>query len=447
MTMTDVRVQIPGSQRSRETGAVSFNPRVASGIACEILEAFHDVSRPEAGGILLGRRTGDRIAIEDFEPVLCEHRFGPSFALSAEDLDGLRQSLAWFRGPESPGLEVLGCYRSHTREESSPDEGDCELLQRYFGVSGPILLILSPSLSGAITAELFRLREGALSHASEPCLFPPEDPMMMLEPVEDSVPLLHEQADSAATRPAEAEPQYTLPTRPTLPPARPRRTEIETVDTPARRNHYWLAAVAALSIAAAVVGYRSVAMQTSPPAPPPGRTASPAGNQVASQITPAKSSQPLTPAPAVVRPAASAKVTASTPAPISTVEQGVREAIGRWQRAQRSGDPNLIAACYTAQLDRYFHHHNLPVSAVLKSAEQNVAKYGRPAILRISDVTIMTLSEDKAIVSFRKHWQTLGPRVFAGEEQERITLVREQQSWKISSEEETKVYWTQRARG
>ena len=69
------------------------------------------------------------------------------------------------------------------------------------------------------------------------------------------------------------------------------------------------------------------------------------------------------------------------------------------------------------------------------------------SILRISDLTVIPVSEDRAVASFRKHWQTSGPRIFAGEEQERLIFVKAEDEWKIASEEETKVYWTQKPRG
>jgi len=53
------------------------------------------------------------------------------------------------------------------------------------------------------------------------------------------------------------------------------------------------------------------------------------------------------------------------------------------------------------------------------------------------------VSENRAIASFRKHWQTSGPKVFAGEEQERVTFIKAESAWKIASQEETKVYWSQ----
>jgi hypothetical protein len=65
------------------------------------------------------------------------------------------------------------------------------------------------------------------------------------------------------------------------------------------------------------------------------------------------------------------------------------------------------------------------------------ARYGRPDIYRISGIGITPVSETRAVATFRKHWQwrTLGRGRSAGEEDERMTLVRTQGVWRISSEQ------------
>ena len=206
----------------------------------------------------------------------------------------------------------------------------------------------------------------------------------------------------------------------------------------ASRNWTWVAAVAALTIAAAVLGYRSVGSTNAPTAP------------VAVPSTPAVPPTPVSdpiPAPAPVPATPIAADAALPPAVSPETERGIRNAIAQWERAVRSGDPNLIAACYSSQLDRYFNQQNPSNDEVRRAAVQSVARYGKTAILRISDLTLTPVSEGRAVASFRKHWQTSGPRIFAREEQERLTFVKSEDVWKIASEEETKVYWTHRPRG
>src|SRR5690242_15505844 len=98
---------------------VAMLRRVQDGIQQEVSEAFTAAPHrgAETGGILLGRRESDRIIVEDFEPVPCEHQFGPSYQLSESDRDLLRETLDWFRSGAQPELSVLGLYRSHTLPE------------------------------------------------------------------------------------------------------------------------------------------------------------------------------------------------------------------------------------------------------------------------------------------------------------------------------------------
>jgi len=66
------------SELAHRYPAVHFSTRVLEGVRAEVLEAFHAVPRrgAETGGILLGRIAVNGILVQDFEPVLCEHRFG-----------------------------------------------------------------------------------------------------------------------------------------------------------------------------------------------------------------------------------------------------------------------------------------------------------------------------------------------------------------------------------
>jgi hypothetical protein len=48
-------------------------------------------------------------------------------------------------------------------------------------------------------------------------------------------------------------------------------------------------------------------------------------------------------------------------------------------------------------------------------------------------------------VTFRKMWQSSGPRITSGEEKEQLTLVRDGAVWQIVAEKEIKVYWVKKA--
>ncbi|HLK69069.1 MAG TPA: hypothetical protein VKU19_36805 [Bryobacteraceae bacterium] len=397
--------------------SVRFESRATSGIALEVLTAFRAQAQQgvEAGGILLGSRTGDPIVVTDFEPVLCEHRFGPCFALSDSDSLGLEESVDWFRTSASTDLQVLGFYRSHARADASPDDRDNELMARFFGDRGALFLLLKPGRGDTITAELFVMGQGGLRPSGYPMVFPSDQAISAMQV------LAAAGAESAA---AAAIPEAPAP-RPVLPPPHPRRTETQELP---RRNWTWIAGLAGLTIAAAVLGYLSVAprhAEVPPPSPQaPASAPAPAGPPAAA-----------TGAAEVVPP--------HTSTPPADAEEGVRNALAQWERAVLSGDPDQVADCYASQLDRYFDQANASPEEVRRAIAQAATRYGKPAILRIYDLKVTPVSESRAVASFRKHWQTGGPKIVAGEEQERLTFVKTADAWKIASEEQTKVYWRQ----
>jgi hypothetical protein len=186
-----------------------------------------------------------------------------------------------------------------------------------------------------------------------------------------------------------------------------------------------------LLLGGAVLGYFSIGSQSRPAAPPP------------------RAAVPQTPA-APVLPAGTATVAAdrfaAPPAPAVASVAEVRATLEQWARTLRSGVPDAISAYYSPLVDPYFTRRQASLSDVRRSLAQSQARYGRPTILRISDIRITPLGEGRAAATFRKHWQTAGPRIFAGEAEDRLALVKRQDAWKIASEQEVRVFWTHRGR-
>src|SRR4029079_3997176 len=130
--------------RFSERPAVMMRRRVMEGIEAEAMATRHAESLPrmEVGGILLGHRNQDRILIEDFEPVLCDHCFGPSYLLVGDDRVAMEETLHWFRNG-SP-LSILGWYRSITRPDFSLENEAIDLLLPTPLEGGDIALLLFP---------------------------------------------------------------------------------------------------------------------------------------------------------------------------------------------------------------------------------------------------------------------------------------------------------------
>jgi len=413
---------------------VKFHNRVQDGLGHEVMQA-------EASGILLGRRTADEVTVEDFEPV--------------NEECGIQESVDWFRSLPQ-GLDVLGFYRTQTPPDFSWNELDEQTMRRFFDESGSLLLLLKPegrrwvSSEVSVLMDVFILEDGVLRPAADPAPFPRDEIALLPKPgpppTVEAAELPSPPVPSPLRSPllAPATPplprRSSLETRPSEPhsplPAATRPRRVETDEGP-DRSWLWVAALLILTVAGAVLGYRSVdssSNQSQPlkeqpvkeqPAPAPAATAHPA----------AAVSQP--PAPEVPKP---------SPLADEALVPVIQAAILRWQRAVLSGDPDRLAACYAPQLERYFSQRNASSAEVRRVAMQSVARYGRPAILRVSGVSIIPISPDRALATFRRHWQTGAPKVFAGEDQERMAFVRVRDEWKIASEEQIKVYWTRKPR-
>ncbi len=141
---------------------VSIPNELVDQIAGYVSQAYKSIPRrgAEAGGALFGSvRIGQvtEIFITSFEPVPCDHLYGPSFILSDAGLAEFRAALA-----RHPAAEILGYYRSHTRAGFGLESSDRELATRMFpGLSGLILLI-KPSSLGRLTGSYYFFQRGAV---------------------------------------------------------------------------------------------------------------------------------------------------------------------------------------------------------------------------------------------------------------------------------------------
>jgi len=99
----------------------------------------------EHGGVLYGRVQGDTIRIEAFRAIDCEHAFGPSFVLSASDIEKLRAQLR--HAPEDPelsGLTALGWFISHSRSKLEVTNREWEWFDSLFPEPWQVLLLIKP---------------------------------------------------------------------------------------------------------------------------------------------------------------------------------------------------------------------------------------------------------------------------------------------------------------
>ncbi len=392
---------------------VKFESRVLQGIEAEVSAALAAPGgAEETGGILLGRWTARKILIDDFEPVPSEHRFGPAYVLSGDDLRQFQESVEWFRTQREPAGEIVGLYRSRISPGSDRDKEDQGWFERLLPGADCLVLVLREGVSGGLEAELqFSSKGSEMAASATP--FPFQAPF--------GIPLL-------PVEPAAPEPPPAPGTPPPPPPSPPAREMFASLGAPRRpkpeagrpsRPWVWPAILGVATLAAGLLGYASV----DPPIPPPR--------------------PPVPGARKAVTPAPPAEPAADAPDPIPPVDS-VRGTLDNWAEALTSGDADTVAAFYAPLVTRYFKKRNVTTAEVRRAVSDSLSRYGRPVILRLSGVSISPEGNGRATATFLKHWQTRGPGVFAGEEEERLGFARVGGEWKIDSEEELRVLWVQR---
>src|SRR5882724_5710654 len=127
----------------------------------------------EIGGILFGHVRGGSVQIEGFEEAACEHRYGPSYALSDADRAQLSELLAQRKSGGS--LPVVGFFRSFTSREPLIEAVDEEFVREHFPHGDFIFLMLQPLSAQNCVASFRFFRDGELQPESEhpPFVFDP----------------------------------------------------------------------------------------------------------------------------------------------------------------------------------------------------------------------------------------------------------------------------------
>jgi proteasome lid subunit RPN8/RPN11 len=116
-------------------------------IRLAIVDAFCSLPRGgvEIGGVLMGEWKDGAVRIHGYAPLECEHAYGPSFQISANDEARLRELLA--QAPaQFPGLVPVGWYHSHTRSEIFLSDDDLTIHHNFFPEPWQIALVLRPRM-------------------------------------------------------------------------------------------------------------------------------------------------------------------------------------------------------------------------------------------------------------------------------------------------------------
>ncbi len=152
--------------------SIQLSLAVIERLETDIMKGFWAVPKRgmEVGGVLVGRiETGDNtvVVIDDYEPVSCEHRRGPSYVLSEPDRKRLEKVLR--RGG---GKQVVGFYRSHTRLGLYLDQDDMAVIDSYFANPSQVFLLVRPDATKPGMAGFFFREEEGLHRQSTYLEFP-----------------------------------------------------------------------------------------------------------------------------------------------------------------------------------------------------------------------------------------------------------------------------------
>ena len=102
------------------------------------------------GGLLLGTREDGVIQLLDSIEIPCSHAGGPSFNLSDEEKEMVRELIA---GAGEPG--VVGWYCSKTRGAPALGDSEMAIYREYFSEPGQITLMLRPSAAEPLRGAFF----------------------------------------------------------------------------------------------------------------------------------------------------------------------------------------------------------------------------------------------------------------------------------------------------
>jgi hypothetical protein len=155
---------------------VFLTERVVRDLRMIAIEGFTALRRRglEVGGLLFGDPSGGNTRIDGFEEAPCEHRYGPSYALSDMDREKLTVLLMEAR---KLGRQVAGFYRSVTGRNPVIEPADEALVAEYFPDGEFVFLLLQPLSAENCVATFRFVHDGQLLPA-------PEEPAIAFEPTQ-----------------------------------------------------------------------------------------------------------------------------------------------------------------------------------------------------------------------------------------------------------------------
>jgi hypothetical protein len=126
------------------------------------------------------------------------------------------------------------------------------------------------------------------------------------------------------------------------------------------------------------------------------------------------------------------------------VPSDVMAVMEQWRQSMLSGDVDAQTNCYAPTVELFFRRKNLDREILRKMKRSGMKAYPDVRAYRLTDVELQSLTESRAVVTFRKYWDGYGTKHFSGEEKQRLTFLKIEGEWKIVREEELQIYWVKK---
>ena len=226
--------------------SVHLHLDVMDRMVAEVMRGFGAVPKrgAEVGGLLIGAiEEGEQriVRIQDFEPVECAYKRGPSYLLTDDDGAAFERAYARRKAGGSRSGYMVGFFRSHTRDGLSLSPDDIELLDEFFPEPSDVALLIKPFATKASEAGFFFRENGAFPQES-PLTFPFRRRDLTGEPPSRR-PLIDR-------RPRERNPAGAIPIAPPAPVSSP------VPSTPAMPVWGWIALLALFLVMGGLLGFQ-----------------------------------------------------------------------------------------------------------------------------------------------------------------------------------------------
>jgi hypothetical protein len=246
--------EVPG-----QSVVVHLRLDVVDRLAAEVMRGFGSVPKrgAEVGGFLIGTiRPGVPavVRIDDFEPIACEYRRGPSYQFTEEDGVALEEKWQRLQPSASPSAYTVGYFRSHTRDGFSLAPEDLELLDRLLPGPAHVALLIKPYATKVSVGGFF-VREHGEFPESTPLEFPLRRRELLGEEPAPRRPLGAGQRPADAVTMSPEEPPQSAFRFAGYEPAPPQDTELAPARSRLPRGWVWLPLIFLFLLLGGALGY------------------------------------------------------------------------------------------------------------------------------------------------------------------------------------------------